>query len=144
MMILPYIKYIVGVIVILGAFLLGYHQGGQSVKLTDAKAAVKQQAANDAKRQDDLKEIEIERSAYAQSRIDPVPAPVVRLCKYTATGPVPKAAAAAGAAHAAAGNGGADPLPGPDIGSYLVLGAHRCDAQVKGLQDYITRICLAK
>jgi hypothetical protein len=136
----------IGVLVaIVLAFLAGWHFGRQGLELKDANQVVKQEVAQDQKRERDQTTIAQEGKAYADATdpLAPLPAPVVRLC-YSAPAPPPRPARPAPDAPVASGK--PDPVPlqaGPDVGPALVRVGHDADAQIAGLQDYITKVCRA-
>lgn len=128
------------------AMLLGWHFGRQGLEVKQQKAEIAQERAQDKKRSTDRGTIAQEGKTYENAGLDPLPSPVVRLCYSPAAAPVPGSRAPGLAPHAAASSRSADPVPdtpGPNIGPTLVRTGHVADAQVIGLQDYITRVCLA-
>jgi hypothetical protein len=138
-------------LLLIGAFGAGWHFGGQAPKLAAAKQELKQEAAEDTKRTTDQTTVAQEAKTYeaATDPLAPLPAPVVRLCYNSTTPAVPSAHPAGPGAHG--------PVPVPDAGggdshlpTYvqwntrpLVQIGRNADAQVAGLQDYITRVCQA-
>lgn len=133
-----------GALVLMGVFGLGYHFGSEACRLDDAKATVSEMARNQKQESTDVQRINAEATQLGQAVLDPLPAPVVRVCLYTPAITVPGAPTPGPESHAAPASRGADPLParaGPDIGEPLVRVGHDSDAQVIALQDYITHVC---
>jgi hypothetical protein len=64
----------------------------------------------------------------------------VRVCRYTPVA-APQARAARHVPDASRPDRSPDPVSGPDVGPNLVQVGHVADAQIAGLQDYITRVC---
>lgn len=132
---------------VLLVFCLGFHFGGVGPKLAAAQALEKLQAAEQKKTDVDETTIANEAKAYEAASIDPIPAPIVRLCYAAPTATVPDASTAGPRAHAPVSSAGANPVlgqTGPDIGPALLRTAHLADAQVTELQDYIHKVCLAE
>lgn len=133
----------------IGAFFFGYHQGGLSCQLKDARTVVKETDQNLKSAAADAVTVNQEAKTYAAAPLDPIAAPVVRVCRYTPADRVPAAATAGSLADGSPsvrGTPAPDPhlSAGPDIGEPVVREGHIANAQVIGLQDYIARICLAK
>jgi hypothetical protein len=126
-----------------------YHQGGLACQVKTSNAVAKEEATQLHQDQADAKAIASEGTTYAQVLdTNPVDPPHVSLCYYStgASAPVPRPAPAVpGPAHAAElpapAQHVADPTPGPDIGPDLEQLARQADAQVKGLEDYIEKVC---
>lgn len=131
-------------VTLVAAFLFGYHQGRLGIEVHDAREVIKQVAHNESAQKIEDSTIAIEAKAYDDLLLEPVPAPVVRLC--TNARAVPASRPAALAAHAEAPGREPDQpdlIQGPDIGRPLVTAGRDADAQIAGLQDYITRVCLS-
>lgn len=129
------------------AFLVGYHFGGLTPQLKAAKAEIKQEAAQDQKRTTDQNTVAGEAKTFEKAQLDPLPAPVVRVCLYTPLATVSSAHTAGPRIDAPVPNRSPAPVPveaGPDIGPSLVRVGHVTDAQVAGLQHYIEHVCQAK
>ena len=124
--------------------LLGYWVRGLQCTAGTDKAIIKQVAQNQQTEKHDDGTIAIEEKALDDATLQPVAAPVVRLC-YTAPPRAVLPARPPGAEpHAPASNASraAVPVdPGPDIGPALVSVGRYADAQVIELQDYITKVC---
>lgn len=122
-----------------------YHQGGLGCRLSSANATAKQEATQIKQETSDAATINAEAKAFEDHALDPVPAPVVRMCIPAAGAAVREPAAAGPGAHAAAAVPAArapDLVPGPDIGRPSLQVDHDADLQVSLLQDYITKVCL--
>lgn len=140
------VEAVAALFLIWGTVLYLEHRGAAQCVAADRDAVAKQEGHNEAKAASDTKEINQEAKAYAQVRAapDPINVPHVSLCKYTPAGAVPQAATARPIPNAAAPSGKPDPLSPPsDVGPPLVKVGVDSDAQVLGLQDYISRVCLA-
>lgn len=142
-----YLYAILGAILLLaGDAALFYHLGGNGVKLTDEKAVIKQETKDDAKRVVDQSTVAQEAKTYETATdpaLDPIAAPDVRVCHYTAT-IVPSANPAGSRVDASPSVRAPDPsnaVPSIDIGRPLVQISHNADAQIAGLQDYIEHVC---
>lgn len=144
-----YAKVIGAAVLALSLFLAGYHFGGLAPKLACVQAQVKTEALAQAKRTKDTATVAEEAKTYdaATDPVQPLPAPVVRVCRAPpAPAAVPNAAASGFRAHEATPLPAAaprDPLPGPDIGRPVVQAGRDADAQIAGLQDYIAKVCEA-
>jgi hypothetical protein len=138
---------------LVGCFFFGYHQGRLSLEVLDQKALLAQ-AAQEAKRtRADTEIISEEGQTYAKAVADaisePDPAPAVVCVRKYVLAPavaVPSTATAGPTAHA--GDRLPPGAPGPiypvtDISQPATLIGARANAQVAGLRDYITRVCLA-
>ena len=122
------------------------HRGAEQCRAADSAAVTKQEAHNAAQAADDVKTINIEAKTYAQTLAapDPIDSPHVSLCHYSTSRAVPQAAAARPVPDAAAPSRAQDPVnTGTDVGPPLVKVGVDVDAQVRGLQDYIAKVCLA-
>ncbi len=122
----------------------GVYVGRLQPQLAAAKATIKRNAINTAQESTDATRINSEAKQFAQAPLDPIAAPVVRVQYREASACVPRAATAGSGAHAAPDLPApsiVDSVSGPDIGRPLVSVGHIADAQVAGLQDYITHVC---
>jgi hypothetical protein len=143
------IKAIAWLVSVVLTALIAYHQGSLAPKLAAAKAGEKQQAGELAKDTKDAGIVNQEAKTYehAQTDLDPIPLPDVRVCYYKpAPTPVPRGNPPATLAHGATAiraEPRADLEPGPNISPAIAGEGHKADAQVAGLQDYINRVCLA-
>jgi hypothetical protein len=130
----PFVYAALGLFLLIGSFGAGWHFGGQSGKLADTRAVATQEAGVIKQAATDTTTINAEAKVYAAAQVDPIAAPVVRVCLYTPAQPVSRTAAAGSIAHAAAelpAPGPQPAVPGPDIGGPLV-------------QDYIEHVCRVK
>jgi hypothetical protein len=121
------------------------HEGAVSCEDKDKSAVASQEAHNATVLVNQNQAIASEKQAYEDALLQPIAAPVVRLC--SAPSPVPQAPPAARGTH---GNASV-PIPspeavvsGPDVGLPLVRIGHDADNQIAGLQDYIKRVCLSQ
>jgi hypothetical protein len=118
------------------------HRGAKECKQANVVAADKQEAHNaDILKTDTATNTKIEDTLHA-AEIAPIAAPVVRVCYYKAS-PVPNPAPTAG------GSNVSPPVreqlvQGPDIGRPILTQGRNADAQVKALQAYIAKECLAR
>jgi type II secretory pathway pseudopilin PulG len=145
--------YVIAVLAaLLAAFFFGYYQGSLAIEVKDQKAVIKQQSQEQVQAHADATAISTEAKDYAhavsQAINEPNPAPaVVCVRKYTAPRQLSSAAApgsvpdADGGLPAAAG-GSVQPVT--DISKPATVIGATANAQVAGLKDYITRVCLAK
>jgi hypothetical protein len=128
-----------------GTVLYLEHRGAAACVAADASAITKQEAHNAAQAASDTKEINQEASTYHEALAapaDPTPA-LVCVRKYAAPRPVSETATAGPRAD------GPAQLPKANSGSFdpgpkLTPIGQEADARVAALQDYITRVCLAK
>lgn len=124
-----------------------YHQGGLAPKLAEAKAEIKVDQQQDAKRVTDTKTVAQEAKAYDDAKAadpDPAELPDVRVCYYKAAPNVPsRGPARPGPDAPPALRQGPTQDPGPDIAPAIVHTGNVANAQVAGLQDYINRVCQA-
>lgn len=128
------------------AFGMGWHFGRQGLELKDTKQLASSESATIQKTSRDQVTVAGEAKTYedAIDPLAPIPGPIVRLC--IAAPAVPSAHPAGPGAHAAAAVRAADPqLPAVvDWDSKPVVRQGRvANAQVAGLQDYITHVCQA-
>lgn len=122
------------------------HRGAAACKQADTVAAAKQEGHEEAKAASDTRTINQEAKTYAQTLAapDPIDSPHVSLCHYTPSA-VPSAPTPGSSPHESAPSRAADPVnPPTDVGPPLVKVGVDADAQVKGLQDYIQRVCLVR
>jgi hypothetical protein len=138
--------------IILGAVVLGLiafiawsfwerHEGSVSCIDADKVAVATQEAHNAAILVNQQQTIAQEKKAYEDALLQPVAAPVVRLC--IPAGTLPQTIHAAPGAHAAPALPAGGPInPVPDVGRPLMQQGHDADAQVIALQDYIKNVCL--
>ena len=129
-------------LLILGFALYERHQGALRCERADSAAVASQEAHNAAIAQSQAQAIAKEAKTYADTLLQPYPAPVVRLCLPASA--VPKAAPAAPGHHASPalpGSAQPDFVPGPNIGQPLYALTRQADAQVKALQAYIREVC---
>jgi hypothetical protein len=143
---------IAGLAALIAAFFFGYHLGSLAIEVKDQKAVIEQQSHEQIQAHNDASAISKEAKDYAhavsQAINEPDPAPaVVCVRKYAAPralspaaapGPVPDA----GGGLPAAAGGSVQPVT--DIGKPAADIGATANAQVAGLKDYITRVCLAK
>lgn len=137
-------KLIAGFVLLIGTFFFGYHQGRLALEVKDEKAVITQERHNEETQKIEDSTIAIEAKTYEDAILQPVAAPVVRLCTNSRALPAPRPAATE--AHGEAPGRASDQpdlIQGPDIGRPLVAIGHDADAQIAGLQDYITRVCLS-
>lgn len=123
------------------------HRGAAACRQANVVAEAKQVGHEEAKAASDATTINIEAKTYAQTLAapDPVDSPHVSLCHYTPSVPGAAGTAAAGpGAHETAGSRSADQGPPKDLGPPLVKVGIDSDAQVRGLQDYIAKVCLVR
>lgn len=143
----PFYGAAIALFLLILSFGAGWHFGGQSGRLADSTAVVKQEAHVITQEVTDTAIINAEAKTYAAAQIDPIAAPVVSVCHYTPTAAVPRTATAGPLPHGTAdlsapGARGALSAPGPvDIGEPLVRVGHNADAQVAALEDYIEHVC---
>jgi len=131
---------------VLLVFGLGFHFGSLAPKLAAATAEVKQDEAQDAKRLTDQATVAQEARSYEAAALEPIPAPVVRLCVSAPPAALPSAHPARSGTDAPDATVPANPLPpspGPDIGPSLMRAAAIAESQVTQLQDYVTKVCQA-
>jgi hypothetical protein len=139
------VKVILIAIAALVLFFAGFYVGRLAPKLADAKAEVKQLTQNQHQESTDVTRINAEAKSWADHQLDPVAAPVVRLCI-----PPPAAVSRAAATRLIAppaplrAVNAPDLVPGPDIGRPLVQLGHDADAQIDALWDYIDHVCRVK
>lgn len=138
------IEVIAGLLLIWGTVLYIEHRGAQACINENKAAVVKQEAHNEAKAKTDADTINQEAQTYHATLAapDPIDAPHVSLCHYTPS-TVPSTPAPRSLPHEVAPSGRADSSH-PDVGPPLVKAGIDSDAQVRGLQDYITRVCLVR
>ncbi len=123
-----------------------WHMGGESTRLKVATAQVHTEVQAQTKERHDQVTVAQEAKTYETAAIEPVAAPVARVCYYRTAPAVPSAHPAGSGADAPVEQRSPDPLPavpGPDIGPPLVRSGHLTDAKVAGLQDYIEHVCQA-
>lgn len=138
---------IAALFLIWGTVLYLEHRGAAQCVAADSAAITKQEARNEAQAASDTKEINQEAKAYhdATAAPDPIDSPHVSLCYYRTAGAVPQAATARPLANAPAPSRSPDPVSPPsDVGPPLVKVGVDSDALARGLQDYITRVCLGR
>ena len=136
---------ILAVLALVGGFALyEQHKGATKCIQADAVAVQKQETHNEVKAATDAQIINQEAKTYHDTLADPAPvdAPHVSVCHYTPSA-VPGAPASRPSPHEGTPSGSAD-SPHPDVGPPLVKVGIDSDAQVRGLQDYITRVCLVR
>jgi hypothetical protein len=141
------VKAIAALVVALILFGGGFYVGRLEPQLSAAKATIKRDDQNVKQETTDAARINLEAKQFEQAPLDPIVAPLVRVQYREAAACVPRAPAARPGADAAAAVPApsvVDSVSGPDIGRPLVLVGHVCDAQVAGLQDYITHVCRVK
>lgn len=137
-----------GIVLLVLVFFGGYHFGALAPKLAAAKTELKEEAAAEVKDTKDQATVAQEAKTYEAATdpaLDPVAAPRVSMCYYAPA--LPSANPAGSGAHASAPipEPATQPaVPGPDIGRPIVQIGHDADAQVAGLQDYISHVCQAK
>jgi len=145
------LKAVALLVAVLACFGAGYYLRGLQCKVGDETAVIKQVAQNQKTLSTDQTITSEESKTYANavaqaiSAPDPAPA-VVCVRQYAAPRPLSQAAATPAAADAGdrLPTGAPGPLPGPtDIGGPATASGARANAQVAGLKDYITRVCLA-
>jgi hypothetical protein len=131
-------------LVLLLTFAGGFYVGRVGLEKDDARATVRRDAQNVRQEALDATRINQEAKRLADSELDPIAAPVVRLQYLAPTacvlraptpGPLPHGTPVLPAASPVG------PVPGPDVGRPLVQIGHACDAQVAGLEDYIEHVC---
>ena len=148
MTVIAYAKWIGGAVALTLYSWFWWHMGGESTRLKVATAQVHQEVQAQQKDNHDRTTVAQEAKTYEAAALDPIAAPDVRVCHYTpAPAPVPSTHPAGPRTDAPAPSREPDPVPdvpGPNIGPPLVRSAHLADAQVKGLQDYITHVCQAR
>lgn len=136
---------VVAFLLLIGGFALWErHKGAADCKQADIVAVQKQETHDAAKAAADTKTINTEAQTYAQTLADPAPidAPHVSLCHYTPSA-VPSASSPGSSPHEASPSRIPDPSH-IDIGPPLVKVGVDSDAQVRGLQDYIAKVCLIR
>jgi hypothetical protein len=119
------------------------HEGAVSCENTDKADVAKQEAYNAALLVSQSQAIAKEKQTYEDALLQPINAPVARLCISTAT--VPKAPTPTGGTHAAPASpvlNQPDLVQGPDIGLPINAVARQADAEIAALQGYITNVCL--
>ena len=138
------IEILAGVALAGGLILYFEHRGAQACLKADAAAVQKQETHNEIKAATDAQTINQEAKDYHATLAapDPIDAPHVSLCHYTASA-LPSASAPGPRPHESAPSGSAD-TPHPDVGPPLVKVGIDSDAQVRGLQDYINKVCLVR
>lgn len=138
------IEVIAGIVLIWGTVLYLEHRGAQECVAADAAAVQKQETHEAVKGALDAKTINDEAQTFKNTLAapDPIDAPHVSLCHYTPS-TVPNPPAPRPLPHEAAPSREPDP-PHPDVGPPLVKVGVDSDAQVRALQDYITKVCLVK
>jgi hypothetical protein len=138
------------IVLLVAVFFGGYHFGKLAPQLAAAKTELKQEAAAQVTETKDNAIVAQEAKTYEAATdpaLDPVAAPRVSMCYYAPLTPMLRSAPAGSGVNASAPVRAADPeppVPGPDIGRPLVQTGHDANAQVAGLQDYITKVCQAK
>jgi len=138
------VKVILALVLAIALFAGGFYVGRLQPQLAAAKATIKRNAENTEQEQTDATRINLEAKQLAAAALDPIAAPVVRVLYGPPAACVPRTPASRplpDAAPAVPAPGPANSLPGPDIGRPLVSVGHEADAQVAGLQDYITYVC---
>jgi hypothetical protein len=139
------VKAVLILVAVLACFAAGYYLRDLQDTTHTQAAVIKQTAANQKTEARDDGTIAIEEKAYDDAILQPVAAPVVRLCVASAAA-VSQTTAPAGRPHATAA-GGAEHQPdfvqGPDIGRPLVTAGRDADALIAGLQDYVAKVCRA-
>jgi hypothetical protein len=136
---------ILAVLIMVGGFALyEQHKGATKCLQADAAAVAKQEAHNEVKAATDAQTINQEAKDYHATLAapDPIDAPHVSVCHFTPSA-VPSAPTPGPRAHESPDSRSTDP-PHPDVGPPLVKVGIDSDAQVRGLQDYIARVCLAR
>lgn len=120
------------------------HRGAEKCVAADVAAVQKQETHNEVKGALDAKTINDEAQTFKNTLAapDPIDAPHVSLCHYTPS-VVPSAPTPRSLPHEATPSREPD-SPHPDVGPPLVKVGVDSDAQVRALQDYITKVCLVK
>ena len=139
------IEVICAVILLCGIGLALEHRGAQTCLNADKAAVTKQEARNEVKGELDAQTINEEAKAFKNvvAAPDPVDVPHVQLCHYQASavsspkapGPLPDASPPIR---------GQDTPPPRDVGPPLVKVGQEADAQIRALQDYVSRVCLVR
>lgn len=143
---------IAGLAALIAAFFFGYYQGSLAIEVKDQKAVIAQQSQEQVQAHTDAVNISQEAKTYAsavdKAMHDPDLAPaVVCVRKYALTTAVSHPATTgsvpdAGGGLPAAAGGSVQPVT--DISKPATVIGATANAQVAGLKDYITRVCLAK
>jgi hypothetical protein len=139
----------VALLALLGGVAYERHAGAQSCVLAQTKLALKQEAQNTADASAAAVQVQREVTDHAQAVAAPVRAPVVRVCPAAQPphpgGVLQTPAAAPGADAPAPVSDPAQSDPrGRDIGTPIEKVGQAADAQIAGLEDYITNVCLRR
>jgi hypothetical protein len=134
------------IVLLVAVFFGGYHFGKLAPQLAEAKTEIRQEAAEDVKVAKDQTTVAEEAKTYEAATdpaLTPVIAPRLSVCYYA---PLQGHASGSGAdaKPPVRAPDPPNPVPGPDIGRPLVQISHNADAQIAGLQDYISKVCQAK
>jgi hypothetical protein len=118
------------------------HRGAKECKAADVAAVATQEAHNaDVVKTDTATNTQIEDTLHA-AQIAPIAAPVVRLCYYKAS-PLPNPTPTTSGPDVSP-TVREEPVAGPDIGRPILTQGRNADAQIAGLQSYITKVCLVR
>ncbi len=147
---IAYAKWIGGAAVLALYTWFWWHMGGESTRLKVATAEVHTEVQAQQKDNHDRITVAQEAKTYeaATDPLEPIAAPIVRMCIVPIASPaVPSAHSAGSGDHATAAVREPDP-PVPTVVDWntepLVRAGHNADAQVIALQDYITHVCQAQ
>ena len=146
---IAYAKWIGGAVAIALYSWFWFHMGGESTRLKVATQEVHQEVIQQTKDNHDRATVAQEAQVYekATDPLQPIAAPVVRMCITPTAARLPSPHPAGPRTDAPTPSRSADP-PVPTIVEWntepLVRAGHDSDAQVAGLQDYITHVCQAQ
>lgn len=136
------LEIVAGVVLVIATVLYLEHRGAAACKAADVEAVTKQETINEAKESKAIIEITDEDKTYHEAVTAPVDAPVVRVCRNQASPVLPTTTSPSGP--------NVQPpirtelIEGPDIGKPILTEGRNADAQVKALQEYVTKVCLAR